>query len=274
MDTEDDRRSEVPGTLYIVATPIGNLDDVTLRAIKVLNRVELIAAEDTRRSVKLLNHFHIHCPLVAFHELNKEKQVGYLVGRLLRGDSVALVSDAGTPVVSDPAYLLLRQAIRAGVTVVPVPGVSAAITALMAAGLNINRFTFYGFPPRSAAARRELFGLIGQRPEAAILFEGPHRLVRTLQELANLIPDRPITLAKEMTKLHEAFLRGSAAELLAAFGGRKVQGEFTLVIGGLDADIAPAGDAIPWIDRPEHSAQAMRRHHRKSASRASRHRRS
>jgi 16S rRNA (cytidine1402-2'-O)-methyltransferase len=218
------------GKLYIVSTPIGNLDDITLRAMKVLNTVDLIAAEDTRRTAGLLNHHYIHCPMIALHEHNLEQQVPVIIHRLSVGQKVALVSDAGTPTVSDPAFQLIRAALQREIPVIPVPGVSAVLTALTGAGLPMNLFCFYGFIPRQKAARLRLFDQIGQRGETAVLFESPHRVKATIRELVDCLPGHRLVLAREMTKVHEEYLRGTADQIMAMLEKSPVRGEFTLVI--------------------------------------------
>ena len=233
------------GTLFVVATPLGNLSDVTLRAIDVLKSVDVIAAEDTRRTRKLLSHFEIRTPLVAYHERNEESAARRIVRRLLRGDDVALVSDAGTPLISDPGYPLVRAAISAGISVIPIPGPSAAIAGLIASGMPPDRFCFEGAVPRKSGERRTLFARLRSETRTIVLFESPHRLVATLRDLAAVLPDRAVTLARELTKLHEEFLRGSPEEILDALSSRdRVKGECVLILAGSPVEAGPDPDRI------------------------------
>lgn len=220
------------GTLYVVSTPIGNLEDITLRALRILREVNLIACEDTRQTRKLLDHFGISTPAISYHDHNEASRAVELIQRIQSGDSIALVSDAGTPLVSDPGYRLVDAAIQAGVTVVPIPGASAALGALAAAGLPTDEFRFCGFlPPKQGQRRKVLEGLI---PETCTLvfYEAPHRILETLDDIDAIMGARPIVVARELTKLHEEFLRGTAAEIRASLGQRpSVKGEITLLIG-------------------------------------------
>ena len=222
----------MPGTLYIVATPIGNLEDITLRALRILREeVAAIACEDTRQTQKLLLHYEIHKPLLSYHEHNEASRSAELVQMLGDGKSIALVSDAGTPLLSDPGFRVVSAAIDNGIPVVPIPGASALLSALTAAGLPTDSFLFLGFlPAKSSARRRKLEELI---PQAAtvIAYESPHRVLDTLAEVADILGTRHMVLAREITKLHEEFLRGSAAEIHHQLAARpSVKGEITLVI--------------------------------------------
>lgn len=221
------------GTLYLVATPIGNLEDITLRALRVLSQVGLIAAEDTRQTRKLLSHFQISVALISYHEHNKLTRVEQVLEALSRGD-VALVSDAGTPGVSDPGYELVNRALEAGFPVSPIPGPSAPMAALIASGLPTDAFVFVGYLPRRAGERRRfLEGLAGER-RTIVAFEVPHRLMEALEDLeAAFGPDRPIAVCREMTKLHEEIRRGPIAAARRRFTSRPPRGEITLVIAGL-----------------------------------------
>ncbi|WP_298581417.1 16S rRNA (cytidine(1402)-2'-O)-methyltransferase [uncultured Luteimonas sp.] len=227
------------GTLHVVATPIGNLGDLSPRAQEVLRDVAAICAEDTRRSGQLLSHFGIATPLLALHEHNEEAIAERVVARLLRGESLALVSDAGTPLVSDPGYRLVRAARAAGVRVSPVPGACAAIAALSVAGLASDRFAFEGFLPAKAAARRERLRQLAAEPRTLVFYESSHRIVETLEDLVSAFgAGRPAVLARELTKLFETVLDGGVADLLAAVQADDNQrrGEFVLVVEGAGDD--------------------------------------
>ncbi len=227
------------GVLHVVATPIGNLGDLSPRAQDVLRGVAAICAEDTRRSGQLLSHFGIATPLLALHEHNEEAIAGRIVARLLAGESLALVSDAGTPLVSDPGYRLVRAARAAGVRVSPVPGACAAIAALSVAGLASDRFAFEGFLPARAAARRERLRQLASESRTLVFYESSHRIVETLEDMAALLGgERPAVLARELTKLFETVLDGGLAALLAAVRADEHQrkGEFVLVVEGAGDD--------------------------------------
>ena len=236
------------GTLYIIATPIGNLEDITLRALRVLREVHWIACEDTRQTRKLLEHFGISKPMMSYYEHNEAARAAELVERLQTGVSVALVSDAGTPLISDPGYRLVQAAIAAAIPVVPIPGVSAAVGALSAAGLPTDAFRFCGFLPPKSSQRRKT--LEQWKPETAtlIFYETPHRILEALEDVAAVMGPRPVVVARELTKLHEEFLRGTAAELRAELASRpSVKGEFTLLIGKtheVQADDTPLEEAV------------------------------
>lgn len=219
------------GTLYIVATPIGNLEDITLRALSILKSVHVIAAEDTRHTRKLLNHYDISKPLFSFHDHNERDRMDDLLEKLNRGEHVALVSDAGTPSVSDPGFRLVREAVREGVTVVPIPGVSAAITAICASGLPTDTFSFYGFPPRKKGKRKELLSQLKHEKNTLIFYESPHRIQSLIEDMMEVFGDREVVLAREMTKLHEEFLRGTLGHLRDVLDQRQdIRGECTLII--------------------------------------------
>ncbi len=233
----------MPGTLYLVATPIGNLEDITYRAVRLLKEADIIACEDTRHTRKLLAHFGVSKPLVSYHEHNEEQRAEELIERLREGKSVALVSDAGMPVVSDPGYRLVRRAAEEGIPVVPAPGPSAPLTALAASGLPSDRFTFLGFLPPRGAQRRETLRRIAEMDTTVILFEAPHRILATLDDLRQVAGDRPIVAAREMTKIHEEFLRGTAEEVREELARRNsIKGEFTIVIGKPPEEKAPEPD--------------------------------
>lgn len=220
------------GILYVVATPIGNLEDITQRAARVLGQVDLVACEDTRQTRKLLQHLGIEKPLVSYHEHNEAQRAPWLVEKLLAGASVALVSDAGTPVVSDPGLTLVRRAAEEGIAVVPIPGPSAVIAALSASGLAADSFHFAGFLPSKRAQRRQALERLKSLDCTLVFYEAPHRILDTLSDIGEILGDRPLALARELTKLHEEFLRGTAASVRAELTGRPaVKGEFTVVVG-------------------------------------------
>jgi 16S rRNA (cytidine1402-2'-O)-methyltransferase len=219
------------GTLYVVGTPIGNLEDVTVRAIRTLREVDLIAAEDTRVTRILLAAHDIRTPLTSFHEFSGPTKVRRLVERLAGAD-VALVSDAGTPGLSDPGFPLIRAAIEAGVPIVPIPGPSAILTALVVSGLPMHAFCFLGFLPRKAGERRRFLAGLAESTRTAVVFESPHRAAAALRDLAEVLgPDRPLAIGRELTKKFEEIARGTAGELAERFARQTPRGEFTLVIG-------------------------------------------
>jgi len=229
-------------TLYLVATPIGNLKDITLRAIEVLKAVKLIAAEDTRRSRVLLKHHGIDTPLISYHDHNKDSREAQLMQALNEGD-LALISDAGMPVVSDPGYELVQRALARGHQVVPIPGASAPIAALSASGMPSDRFTFLGYMPRRREDRKELLAPFRKRRETIILFEVPHRLVESLADLSDILgAERQAAVCRELTKLHEDIRRGTLADLVEMLRKDAPPGEITLVIAG-----APRGSDI-WLE--------------------------
>ena len=217
------------GTLYVVATPIGNLEDITLRALRVLREVDVIAAEDTRRSARLLNHHGIATRTISFHEHNARSRVPQLISRLEGGESVAIVTDAGTPGVSDPGLELVREAIEKGIRIDPIPGASAPLVALIASGFEMVPFTVFGFAPNKANARQSWLEEISQTPHTFSFFEAPHRIQATLQQAGPLFGERPIIAARELTKLHQELLRGTASELAEQVSDPR--GEFTIVVG-------------------------------------------
>lgn len=223
------------GTLYIVGTPIGNLEDMTVRAVRILQTVDLIAAEDTRHTGKLLHHFQIKTPQISYHEHNRMIRVPELVAKLQQGLAIALVSDAGMPGISDPGYELVKACAEEGFTVVPIPGASAVVAALSASGLPSDRFIFEGFLPAKSQARRTHLEGLQSESRTIVLYESPHRLRATLQDLADRLGrDRQITLARELTKLHEEFWRGTTADAIELYVKREPQGEYTIVIAGAE----------------------------------------
>ena len=220
------------GILYIVSTPIGNMEDITLRALRILKEVRLIAAEDTRRTGLLLKRFDIQTPLTSFFEGNEFKKMDHILSMLERGDPVALVSDAGTPGVSDPGFRLVREAIQHHIPVVPVPGPSAVITALSVSGLPTDSFIFIGFFPHKLKKRREILKQLEERRETLICYESPHRISQSLQDIREVLGDREIVLARELTKAYEEIFRGRVSDILDQIGDRTLKGEITLVITG------------------------------------------
>jgi len=223
----------MPATLYLVATPIGNLEDITLRALRVLREADLIACEDTRHTGKLLGHFGIaDKPTVSYHEHNEAARTAELIAKLESDVTIALVSDAGTPLVSDPGYRLVTAAIGAGIVVVPIPGSSAVLGALSGAGLPTDAFRFCGFLPAKTGQRKKTLEALRGEDCTMIFYEAPHRILDTLSDLSAVYGERPVVVARELTKLHEEFLRGTADEVRSQLAGRaSVKGEITLLIG-------------------------------------------
>jgi 16S rRNA (cytidine1402-2'-O)-methyltransferase len=221
------------GTLYIVATPIGNLEDITLRALRILGEVDVIAAEDTRHTRKLLTHHGISQPLVSYHEHNKQRQTPYILALLQEGKSIALVTDAGTPGISDPGYSLLQTLIAHAIPVVPIPGPTAVIAALSVAGLPTDRFVFEGFLPPKGGKRRQRLAAWCDESRTIVVYESPYRLVRLIEDIVtHLGSERRVVVARELTKHFEEVMRGTAAELREALQGRTIRGECTVVIAG------------------------------------------
>ncbi|MFQ5841362.1 MAG: 16S rRNA (cytidine(1402)-2'-O)-methyltransferase [Thermodesulfobacteriota bacterium] len=220
------------GVLYVVSTPIGNLDDITLRALKILRHVDLIAAEDTRRTRRLLSHFDIHTPLVSYFEHNELKKLDKLLSQMKRGKEVALVSDAGTPGISDPGYRLIQQAIEREIPVIPVPGPSAVVAALSISGLPTDSFYFAGFLPKKGGKRGKLLKKLGEMDGTSILYESPHRLMKTLEDLREVCGDRQIAVTRELTKAFEEAIRGRISEVINTLKGKRIRGELTIVLAG------------------------------------------
>jgi 16S rRNA (cytidine1402-2'-O)-methyltransferase len=232
----------VPGTLYLVATPIGNLEDITLRALRVLrDEVDVIACEDTRQTQKLLTHFEIQKRLVSYHEHNESARAQDLISLLLDGKNVALVSDAGTPLVSDPGYRVVHAAIEHNIPVVPLPGASALLAALTASGMPTNAFLFLGFVPQKEQGRRRALEAAAVHEVTLVLYESPHRILETLASIRDIFESRQIVVARELSKLHEEFLRGTAEEIRAGLAARAaIKGEFTIVIAPASAHVENA----------------------------------
>lgn len=224
-------------TLYIIATPIGNLEDITYRAVRILGEVDLIAAEDTRHSLKLLNHFGISKPLTSYFDHNQQFKGERILNALRQGKSVALISDAGTPCISDPGYQLVRDAVAENINVVPLPGACAAIAALSASGLPTDTFTFAGFPPSRQGKRRTFLSGMNDLPGTLVLYEAPHRLLDTLGDIREVLGERQVIVARELTKIYEEFIHGTAAEVIATISQGQVRGEVVILIA--------AGEAAP-----------------------------
>ena len=216
------------GKLYIVATPIGNLGDITLRAIEILKKVDIIAAEDTRHTLKLLNHLGISKPLISNHRHNEEMKTEQFVEKILEGQDMAVVSDAGTPGICDPGEVLIKKCIEEEIDVIPIPGACAFINALIASGIDTKEFTFLGFLPLNKKSRKEKLHKVEKSKETVILYEAPHKIMSTLKDLEQILEDRQIVLARELTKLHEEFIRGNAREIIEK--AENLKGEIVLII--------------------------------------------
>ena len=234
----------MPGVLYIVATPIGNLEDLSFRAVRVLKDADLIAAEDTRHTKILLTHYGINTPLTSYHEHNERAKARHLVERLVRGENVALVSDAGTPAISDPGYRLVVEAVQAGIQVTPVPGASALTAVLSASGLPTDRFIFEGFLPAKKKQRRGRLQALRAEVRTLVFYETPHRLKESLQDLLEVLGDRAVVLAREISKVHEEFLRGRLSHVIREIVSREIVGEITLVVQGSEEMSAPPEDRL------------------------------
>ena len=224
------------GKLYVVATPIGNLEDMTLRAIRILKEVSLIAAEDTRGPGFCLKHYDIRTSLTSLYEQNESTKSPFIIDKIKEGQSIAYVTDAGTPAISDPGYLLVRHAIETGIEVVPIPGVSALITALCVSGLPMDHFVFQGFLPDKKGKKKAVLLSLGEDSRTQIFYESPNRLLATLNDIRELLGNRFVVVARELTKIYEEVVRGDVEEVIHAFAGRKVKGEITLVVAGKKAE--------------------------------------
>ena len=226
------------GTLYIVSTPIGNMEDITLRALRILKEVDLIAAEDTRRTGLLLKNFGIQAPLTSYFEGNELKKRDFILAKLKEGKKVALVSDAGTPGISDPGFRLIQLAIENQLPIIPIPGSSAVITALSVSGLPTDAFLFKGFLPHKSKKRRDLLKELENMRETIIFYESPHRVSDTLKDILEILGDREIVLTRELTKVYEEIIRGKVSEILKQVGDRTLKGEITLVVSGKTRKLA------------------------------------
>ena len=246
------------GCLYLVATPIGNLEDISLRALRTLKEADIIACEDTRQTMKLLSHYDIHKPLESYHEHNEMTRAPQLVIELEQGAQIALVSDAGTPLVSDPGHHLIGLCLRHGIRVVPIPGASALVAALAASGMSTEEFTFLGFLPARPGERRKALRKLDGETRTLVLYEAPHRLVETLEDAMEILGNRPAVVAREVTKMHEEFMRGHLDELLERLRKKPPRGEITLLIAADDGKgahaAAPAGAQVPLAKRIEQIA--------------------
>jgi 16S rRNA (cytidine1402-2'-O)-methyltransferase len=234
VDPYQEKEEKMSGTLYLCATPIGNLEDITLRVLRVLKEVDIIAAEDTRNSIKLLNHFNIHTPMTSYHEFNKIEKAHQLVHQLLEGKNIALITDAGTPGISDPGEELVKIAYEAGVEVTSLPGASAVVTALTLSGLSTRRFAFEAFLPKDKKLRKAVLEEMNKETRTVVMYEAPHHLKATLKELRAALGDRKITLCRELTKKYEEADRTTISEAIAYYEENDPRGEYVLVIEGRD----------------------------------------
>jgi len=253
MDPLEDLTNGSKGKLFVVGTPIGNLEDITLRAIRILKEVDLIACEDTRRTQQLLNHYQIHTPTLSYHEHNEMTRAPELVIKLAEGENIALVSDAGMPVVSDPGFRLVHLAVRHGIPVIPVPGASAFVAALAASGLPVDKFRFLGFLPAKKTARRRTLEEHTTATKTLVFYEAPHRILEMLRDLRDILGEREVVLAREVTKVHEEFWRGTVSALLDRLKGKAIKGEITLLVGGA----AAAGESRPAESPIQAEIQAL-----------------
>lgn len=252
-------RKTMSGTLYLCATPIGNLEDMTFRAIRTLKEVDLIAAEDTRNTIRLLNHFEIKTPMTSYHEYNKIEKAAYLVQKLTDGTDIAVVTDAGTPGISDPGEELVRQALEAGITVTSVPGACACVTALILSGLPTRRFAFEAFLPHDKKERRKILEGLTTETRTTVIYEAPHHLKATLSELYNALGDRKITLCRELTKLHETIQQFTLSTAIAYYTQNAPKGEYVLVLEGISQKELDSRAQASWesITIAEHMEQYL-----------------
>lgn len=236
----------MPGILYLCATPIGNLEDITLRCIRILKEVDVIAAEDTRQTIKLLNHFEIKKPLISYHEHNKHEKGKDLVKQMLEGKNIALVSDAGMPAISDPGEDLVKLCIEHNITTIPIPGASASLSALIVSGLSTRSFCFEGFLPSNKKEKKEKLQQLSQETRTIILYESPHRIKDTLSELLQVLGDRKISVSRELTKKFEETLRGNISGIYEILKQRDIKGEFVVIIEGIDRKDLIDNEAKKW----------------------------
>ncbi len=254
MNSQKSFEKAATGRLYLVPTPIGNLDDMTFRAIQILGEVDLIACEDTRRSIKLLNHFELETPLISYHEHNKESRIPELTDRLLQGDDMALISDAGSPIISDPGYEWVQACLQHAIPVIPLAGANAAITALIASGLSPQPFSFYGFLPQQKNDRCQALESLKDKKESIILYESPHRLKKMLKDARQILgEERRIAIARELTKQYEEILRGTLAEAEEWASEQDIRGEFCLVIEGHSSASSPQEKTAGFISYAKHA---------------------
>ncbi len=237
-----------PGTLYLCATPIGNLGDITSRVLDTLRTVDVIAAEDTRNSIKLLNHFDINTPMTSYHEHNKYDKAEVLITRLLAGEDIALITDAGTPAISDPGEVLVKRCHEEGIRVTSLPGPVAAITALTMSGLDTRRFVFEGFLPYDKKEKEQVLSSLADEHRTIIMYEAPHHLMRTLKELVKALGDRRISLCRELTKLHEEAVLTTIGEAISYYENNDPRGEYVLIIEGKDLETSKAEDQAKWVE--------------------------
>lgn len=236
------------GKLYLCATPIGNLEDITYRVIRTLNEVDIIAAEDTRHSIKLLNHYNIKTPMTSYHEYNKVEKARYLVEQIIAGKNIALITDAGTPAISDPGEEIVQQAYEAGVEVTSLPGACAAITALTLSGLSTRRFSFEAFLPNDKKEKRRVLDELKTDTRTLILYEAPHRITKTLNELLDELGNRTITIVRELTKRHETVWRTTISEAINAYKEQDARGEYVLIIDGKSYEEIDKEKRKQWED--------------------------
>lgn len=236
------------GMLYLCATPIGNLEDITYRVVRILNEVDIIGAEDTRNSIKLLNHFNIKTPMTSYHEHNKVEKAKYLVKQMQEGKNVAIITDAGTPGISDPGEELVRQCYEAGIQVTSLPGAAACITALTMSGLPTRRFAFEAFLPSDKKEKNRVFEELKNETRTIIIYEAPHRLTKTLEELNNAIGNRRVTICKELTKRYENAMQTTFEDAMRYYGENEPKGEFVLVIEGKSFDEIEEENKKEWLN--------------------------
>lgn len=237
------------GKIYLVATPIGNLEDITFRALRILKEVDLIAAEDTRNTLKLLNYYKINKPLISYHRHNEDLKLDFLINKIEEGNNIAIVSDAGTPGISDPGELIVKKAIENDISVIPIPGACAAINALIGSGLDTKEFVFLGFLPLNKKLRKEKLNEIQKENKTVIIYEAPHKLINTLEDLKNIVSERKIVIARELTKIYEEFIRGSIDEIIDK--SINLKGEMIILIEG-NNDLVQEEKSLNLLSIDEH----------------------